>query len=70
MIVRKNAAEIEAMRAAGRVVARAHDAIQQAAVAGVSLQELDAIAEDVLRAEGASSPFKGYQPHFAPTPFP
>ncbi len=70
MIIRKTAAEIEAMRAAGRVVALAHGAIRAAAEAGVSLLELDEIAADVLREHGATSPFKGYQPHFAPTPFP
>jgi len=68
--MRKSAAEIDAMRAAGRVVALAHEAMRAAAVAGISLLELDRIAADVLREHGATSAFQGYQPHFAPTPFP
>lgn len=70
MIVRKSAAEIDALRAAGRVVGIAHDAMQAAARPGVTLAELDAIADEVLRSHGATSAFRGYQPHFAPTPFP
>jgi methionyl aminopeptidase len=37
---------------------------------GVSLLELDEVAHQVLRDAGASSPFLGYRPSFAPTPFP
>jgi methionyl aminopeptidase len=70
VIVRKSAREIAALREAGRIVAIAHAAMQDAAGVGVSLLELDAIARDVLREHGATSAFLGYQPHFAPTPFP
>jgi methionyl aminopeptidase len=70
MIVRKTAAEIESLRAAGRIVALAHDQMRAAARVGTTLLELDAIAEQVLQEHGATSPFKGYQPHFAPSPFP
>lgn len=70
MIVRKNAREIAALREAGRVVARAHDAMRSAADVGVSLLELDEVARDVLREHGATSAFLGYHPRFAPTPFP
>ncbi|GJF27008.1 hypothetical protein SHO565_75720 [Streptomyces sp. HO565] len=37
---------------------------------GVSLLELDAVAREVLREAGATPPFLGYRPSFAPTPFP
>jgi methionyl aminopeptidase len=37
---------------------------------GVTLLELDEVAREVLRAAGAGSPFLGYRPSFAPTPFP
>ncbi|MBW3657250.1 MAG: type I methionyl aminopeptidase [Actinobacteria bacterium] len=70
MIVRKSQAEIDALREAGRVVAVAHEAIREAAVVGTTLLELDAIADQVLRDAGATSAFRGYQPHFAPSPFP
>lgn len=70
MIVRKTAREIDAMREAGRVVARAHDAMQAAARPGVTLLELDELADQVLSDAGATSAFRGYKPHFAPTPFP
>jgi len=70
MVELKTPGEIEAMAAAGAVVARALAAVRAAAGAGVRLVDLDAIARDVLRAAGASSPFLGYRPSFADTPYP
>ncbi|MER5429428.1 type I methionyl aminopeptidase [Streptomyces sp. NPDC002588] len=70
MMELKTDASIDAMYEAGQVVARALTAVREAAGVGVSLLELDEVAHDVLRAAGASSPFLGYRPHFAPTPFP
>ncbi|MFF3645496.1 type I methionyl aminopeptidase [Streptomyces sp. NPDC002564] len=70
MVELKTAESIEAMRAAGRIVAQALTACREAAAVGVSLLDLDEVAHDVLRKAGASSPFLGYRPHFAPTPFP
>ena len=70
MIEFKSPGEIEAMRAAGAVVAAALAAVRAEAQAGVRLRALDRVARDVLAAAGASSPFLGYQPSFAPTPFP
>jgi methionyl aminopeptidase len=62
--------EIEAMRAAGQVVAGTLAAVRERASAGVRLAELDEVARDVLAKAGATSPFLGYQPSFASTPFP
>ncbi|MGY5101262.1 type I methionyl aminopeptidase [Streptomyces sp. 900105245] len=70
MVELKTDASIDAMHAAGRVVGRALTAVRHAARVGVSLLELDEIAREVLREAGASSPFLGYRPSFAPTPFP
>ncbi|GAA3217395.1 type I methionyl aminopeptidase [Actinocorallia longicatena] len=70
MVEIKAAEALEAMREAGRVVARALAAVREAAAVGVSLLELDQVARDVLEAAGATSPFLGYRPSFAPTPFP
>jgi methionyl aminopeptidase len=66
----KTPAEIEAMRAPGRVVATALERIRAEADVGVSLLELDQIARDVLGENGATSPFLHYQPSFAHSPFP
>jgi methionyl aminopeptidase len=66
----KTPGEIEAMAAAGRVVALALAAVRERAAPGVRLDHLDRVARDVLRSCGASSPFLGYQPPFAPVPFP
>lgn len=70
MVQLKTDTSIEAMRAAGRVVAQMLTATREAAGAGVSLRELDEVARGVLREAGAGSPFLGYRPHFAPVPFP
>ncbi|MEV6282353.1 type I methionyl aminopeptidase [Kribbella sp. NPDC051770] len=69
MVDLKTPAEVEAMHAAGQIVAAALTAVKAAAAVGVSLRELDEIARDVLRAAGAVSLFDGYQPGFASTPF-
>ncbi|MFF0199755.1 type I methionyl aminopeptidase [Streptomyces sp. NPDC005017] len=70
MVELKTESSIEAMYEAGQVVARALTAVREAADVGVSLLELDEVARGVLRAAGAGSPFLGYRPSFAPTPFP
>jgi methionyl aminopeptidase len=70
MVELKTDTSIDAMYAAGQVVGQALTAVQKAADVGVSLLELDEAARDVLRAAGASSPFLGYRPTFALTPFP
>ncbi|MGC0328691.1 methionyl aminopeptidase [Streptomyces sp. SAI-170] len=70
MVELKTDSSIDAMHAAGQVVARALTAVREAADVGVSLLELDEVARDVLREAGATSPFLGYRPSFAPTPFP
>ena len=70
MVELKSPAEVDAMRAAGRVVATALAAVRERAAVGVSLRELDGVAWDVLVAAGARSTFLGYQPRFAPVPFP
>ncbi|MFI7007646.1 type I methionyl aminopeptidase [Streptomyces sp. NPDC050145] len=70
MVELKTEPQIDAMREAGRIVAQALAAARKHAAPGVTLLELDEVAHDVLRDAGASSPFLGYRPPFAPTPFP
>ncbi|MHB9854607.1 type I methionyl aminopeptidase [Streptomyces krungchingensis] len=70
MVELKTDTSMDEMYEAGQVVGRALTAVREAAAVGVSLLELDAVAHQVLRDAGASSPFLGYRPSFAPTPFP
>jgi methionyl aminopeptidase len=70
MVELKTDTSIDAMYEAGQVVGRALTAVRHAADVGVSLLELDEVARGVLRGAGASSPFLGYRPSFAPVPFP
>jgi methionyl aminopeptidase len=70
MVEIKTAAEIEAMAAAGSVVAEALRAVADHAKPGRSTAELDEVAADVLRRHGATSPFLNYHPSWAPCPFP
>lgn len=60
MIIRKSTSEIEVMREAGRISARALRLVGEAVRPGVSTAELDAIAEAAIREEGAVPAFKGY----------
>ncbi|WP_409494076.1 type I methionyl aminopeptidase [Amycolatopsis sp. cmx-11-12] len=70
MVELKSAAELDAMRESGRVVAQTLQAVKEASAIGVSLKELDEIAAQVIRDAGAKPSFLHYQPHSAPTPFP
>ncbi|MGH3999702.1 MAG: type I methionyl aminopeptidase [Pseudonocardiaceae bacterium] len=56
----KSSGEIEAMRAAGAVVARTLRLLEGHACAGVSTAELDELAEQSIRDAGAVPSFKGY----------
>ncbi|GGR98060.1 methionine aminopeptidase [Streptomyces aureoverticillatus] len=70
MVELKTDTSIDAMREAGRVVARALDEVRRAAAVGVALRDLDEVAHQVLKDAGATSPFLHYHPSFAPVPFP
>jgi methionyl aminopeptidase len=61
--------ELDAMGAAGRVVARTLRAVAEAAAPGVRLRELDDIAQTCIREAGALPSFLGYAPSWAPTPY-
>ncbi len=65
----RTAAELDAMRAAGTVVASTLRAVTDAATPGVRLRELDDIAQTVIRETGALPSFLGYAPSWAPTPY-
>ena len=60
MIIKKSTREIGLMREAGRIVALAHQEVQKHIKPGISTLELDRIVEQVIRANGATPSFKGY----------
>ena len=70
MVEIKTPGEIDAIHAAGRVVADVLAAARRYAAPGVTLAELDSAAREVLAKAGATSPFLHYKPDFAPIPYP
>ena len=66
-IVIKSPQEIATLREAGRINARALEAVRQLIRPGVTTAELDASAEEVIRKHGAVPTFKGYP---GPYPYP
>ncbi|QGP91817.1 Methionine aminopeptidase 1 [Neomoorella glycerini] len=61
MIILKSRREIALMREAGRIVARTLAKLKEHIIPGVTTAELDRIAEDYIRDNGAVPAFKGYQ---------
>src|SRR3954466_10569558 len=61
MIQIKSEPEIALMRQAGLVVGRTLDKLRAAVAPGMSTADLDEIAEDAIRGEGAVPSFKGYR---------
>ena len=59
-VIKKSSAEIEAMKEAGRVSAKALRIVGEHVKPGVTTLELDQIAEEVIRSEGGIPTFKGY----------
>ena len=66
----KSQRELDLMREAGKVVAKAKAAVKSAICPGATSQEMDYLAEEVIRGEGAIPSFKGYQPNPNMPPFP
>lgn len=62
--------EIEAIAAAGRVVAQVLATLRDKAAPGIAPRELDDIASGMLADAGAVSSFRGYHPRWAPGPYP
>ncbi len=60
MIVRRSRAELETMREAGRVTARALRSVGDAVAPGVTTAELDEVAVAVIEAAGGKAAFLGY----------
>ncbi len=70
MVTRKSKAEIERMRAAGRVTAEVLALVEEELKPGVSTGHLDRIAEAHIRKSGATPSFKGYPGVNPRRPFP
>jgi methionyl aminopeptidase len=61
VIIKKSAAEIAKMAAAGTILAATLDLMQSSVRPGISTAELDTIAERFIRSQGAEPTFKGYR---------
>ncbi len=67
-IILKNPREIEALRKANHLVAETFKMLEPHVKPGASLADLDATAEDFIRAHGAVPAYKGYAPQGVPFP--
>ncbi|MDN3356020.1 type I methionyl aminopeptidase [Actinomadura sp. DC4] len=70
MVTLKNQAELDRMRAAGRVVGITLRRVADAVEPGISLAELDAIGASCIKEHDALPSFLDYHPRSAPTPYP
>lgn len=61
MIVYKSDREIELMYAANQIVAETHAILAETIKPGITTVEIDRIAEEYIRKQGAIPAFKGYQ---------
>jgi len=69
VITLKNERDLEGLRAAAHLVGCAHAAVAERVRPGVATQELDLVAEEVLREGGGRPAFKGYAfPGVSPFP--
>ena len=60
MIVLKSDHEIDLMKKAGNITAKAHDAVKRYIKPGMSTSDLDKLVEDVILTNDATPAFKGY----------
>ena len=60
MIVLKSPQEIEKMRASGRIVAEILETLRERARVGMTTDQLDAMALEIIKARGVKSAFLGY----------
>lgn len=60
MIILKSSREIELMREAGRITALALEKMRESVKPGITTADLDRLAEEVIKGNGARPLFKGY----------
>ena len=56
----KTPEQIEKMKVAGKILARLDEILRAEIKPGITTRELDHIAEDYIRSQGAIPSFKGY----------
>lgn len=61
MIIRKSKEELEKMRRAGALASRIREELREKAVSGMTTQDLDALASDLMKAHKAKPAFLGYR---------
>jgi methionyl aminopeptidase len=61
MIIRKSPAELDKMRRAGAITAATIDRVLEAVAVGATTLDLDRVAEEFIRAQGATPSFLGYK---------
>lgn len=66
----KSQDQIELMRIAGRILAQTLQRVSEHVRPGVTTLELDEIAYEFIKSQGAIPTFKGYHPHPSLPPFP
>lgn len=66
----KTPTEIEQMRPAGRFVAHVLSSLREHAKVGMTTNDLDAHARELIAAAGARSVYLGYHPSFGAMPYP
>ncbi|MEG0283692.1 MAG: M24 family metallopeptidase, partial [Erysipelotrichales bacterium] len=57
MIIRKSQREIEIMREAGRIVALVHDRIKEMMKPGVTTNQINKVAEEIITSHDATPSF-------------
>ncbi|NMA66690.1 MAG: type I methionyl aminopeptidase [Clostridiaceae bacterium] len=70
MIVVKSQRELDNMRRAGEVVAKVHAKLAELIQPGITTLELDKVAEEIIRQEGAIPSFKGFPCAYGGIDFP
>ncbi len=70
MIRIKPKEDLDKIRAAGPVLARILHALAAASKPGVSTEDLDDLAQELMKKAGAEAVLLGYKPGFAPMPYP
>jgi methionyl aminopeptidase len=61
MIIRKSPAELDKMRRAGAITAASIQRVLEAVAVGATTLDLDRVAEEFIRAQGATPSFLGYK---------
>lgn len=69
-IIIKSDEEVRLMKTAGEIVAKTHLLLEKEAKAGMTTKELDTIAADFIKSQGAIASFLNYEGSFGAGPYP